>query len=95
MSPLRLALASIAVIVACALAGASAGCRRREPAPSSSAAASVDPASDSARAALVVDRPYTLRVPDAYDRARPAPLVVLLHGYGNHARGIEAYFGFR
>ena len=79
------------------LASALMSCHRRDPAPTSTAdsTASADPAVSAASAALVVDRPYTLRVPGAFDRKTPAPLVVLLHGYGNDARGAEAYFGLR
>jgi polyhydroxybutyrate depolymerase len=37
-------------------------------------------------------RQVTVHVPDTYDPARPAPLVILLHGYGSDAREQEAYF---
>jgi polyhydroxybutyrate depolymerase len=96
------ARARVALVVIDALASL-ASCHRREPSPASSdpnakpnaPIASVDPALDSARASLLVDRPYTLRVPASYDRHAPAPLVILLHGYGSHAIGIESYLGFR
>jgi polyhydroxybutyrate depolymerase len=39
------------------------------------------------------DRPFRLHVPPAYDPAREAPLVVLLHGYGSYAADQESYFG--
>ncbi|MDP9034304.1 MAG: alpha/beta hydrolase-fold protein [Myxococcota bacterium] len=32
-------------------------------------------------AALVASRPYTIHVPPGYDPARPAPLLLMLHGY--------------
>jgi polyhydroxybutyrate depolymerase len=33
-------------------------------------------------AGVVGQRPYTLVVPDSYDASKPAPLVVMFHGYG-------------
>jgi polyhydroxybutyrate depolymerase len=39
------------------------------------------------------DRPVTVLVPDGYDPAVPAPLVVLLHGYGANGLVQDAYFG--
>jgi polyhydroxybutyrate depolymerase len=36
-------------------------------------------------------RPVTVHVPDSYDPARPAPLVVLLHGYSSNAQEQESY----
>jgi polyhydroxybutyrate depolymerase len=50
------------------------------------------PSNDAApRSPLVVARPYALTIPRALDRTRPAPLVVMLHGYGSnghdHAEG--------
>ena len=39
-------------------------------------------------------RPVTLSVPRGYDPSRPAPLLVLLHGYGNTGQEFERYTGF-
>ncbi|MEZ4442598.1 MAG: alpha/beta hydrolase-fold protein [Polyangiaceae bacterium] len=39
------------------------------------------------------DRPVTLAVPDDYDPAVPAPLVILLHGYGASGAAQNVYFG--
>jgi polyhydroxybutyrate depolymerase len=39
------------------------------------------------------DRPVTLSVPAAYDPRHPAPLVLMLHGYGSTGPQHEAYFG--
>ena len=36
-------------------------------------------------------RPVTVHVPDSYDPARPAPLVVALHGYTSNAEELESY----
>ncbi len=51
----------------------------------------------SSAAALVVggDRPVTVRLPPSYDQARPAPLLIVLHGYTGSGSGQEAYFGFQ
>jgi polyhydroxybutyrate depolymerase len=37
------------------------------------------------------DRPVTIRVPDAYDPATPAPLLVMIHGYQSSGAVEEAY----
>ena len=44
---------------------------------------------------LVGQRPYRFRVPRRYDPARPAPLVILLHGYGASGSAQDFYFGFK
>ena len=38
-------------------------------------------------------RPVTVHVPDVYDPARPAPLVVGLHGYTSNPRELEMFLG--
>jgi polyhydroxybutyrate depolymerase len=38
------------------------------------------------------DRPVTIHVPASYDASRPAPLLVLLHGYGSSGQAHDAYF---
>jgi polyhydroxybutyrate depolymerase len=55
------------------------------------------PAPPAIAPAPAVARPYALHVPPGLDRARPAPLVVSLHGYGApsgeahaHALGLDA-----
>jgi polyhydroxybutyrate depolymerase len=40
------------------------------------------------------NRPVTVRVPATYDPAVPAPLLILLHGYGNTPEYIEPYMRF-
>ncbi|MSP61144.1 MAG: hypothetical protein EXR72_12530 [Myxococcales bacterium] len=42
---------------------------------------------------LVALRPYKFKVPARFDPSRPAPLVVLLHGYGVTAELEDLYFG--
>ena len=59
------------------------------PAPSSIASTSPTPgASD-----VVVggERPVTVRVPASYDPAQPAPLLIMLHGYGSSGPEHDAY----
>jgi polyhydroxybutyrate depolymerase len=43
---------------------------------------------------LLDARPYTLKVPSRYDKARATPFVVMLHGYSVTADAQEAYFKF-
>jgi polyhydroxybutyrate depolymerase len=38
-------------------------------------------------------RPVTVRVPTGYDASKPAPLVMMLHGYGSANIETETYFG--
>ena len=47
------------------------------------------------KAELVVggDRPVTVHLPAAYDASRPAPLLLLLHGYSGSGALIDDYFG--
>ena len=40
------------------------------------------------------DRAATLLIPKGVDRSEPRMLIVLLHGYGSHAREVDAYFQF-
>lgn len=44
---------------------------------------------------LVGQRPYRFRVPRIYDPVCPAPLVILLHGYGASGAVQDFYFGFK
>lgn len=41
------------------------------------------------------DRPYDVFVPSGYDAATPAPLVILLHGYGASGTIQELYLGLQ
>ncbi len=52
---------------------------------------------DEARADITVGgaRPARVRVPPTYDPAVPAPLLILLHGYGGDGTYIEPYMLFR
>ena len=42
-------------------------------------------------AALVAARPYTMFVPNSYDKTRPTPLVIMMHGYGASGALEEAF----
>ena len=57
-------------------------------------AASQPPRSGPGTVELVVDgRPVNVHVPATLDRGRPAPLLIVLHGYGSSGREHLAYFG--
>ena len=93
---LALACATVVTLIAGACAGpASPSAERPSVAPQSAAPSSPAPsASASAPAGLVVggDRPVTVQVPASYDASRPAPLLILLHGYTLSGQDIDAYF---
>src|SRR5438445_13801517 len=42
---------------------------------------------------LVADRPYHFKVPAGYDKSKPTPLVILLHGYSASGLVQDIYFG--
>jgi polyhydroxybutyrate depolymerase len=52
----------------------------------------IDAAGPDAPPSLIDDRPYMTTIPDSYDPAVPAPLVVLLHGYGANGFVQNAYW---
>jgi polyhydroxybutyrate depolymerase len=41
-----------------------------------------------------VERPYSLYVPTSYDASTPAPLLMVLHGFGSSGKAIEYMSGF-
>jgi polyhydroxybutyrate depolymerase len=43
---------------------------------------------------LVLARPYDIDVPAGYDKSKPHPLIVLVHGYGANGFVQDALFGF-
>ncbi|MFF2455054.1 alpha/beta hydrolase family esterase [Isoptericola sp. NPDC058082] len=58
--------------------------------------AAVEPLPAGAVGALdVAGRPVEVHVPDGYDAADPAPLLVVLHGYGSDAARVDARLGLR
>ncbi|MEO7094385.1 MAG: alpha/beta fold hydrolase, partial [Polyangiales bacterium] len=55
--------------------------------------ATIDGGSDVATdGGLVSARPYDAKVPSGYDKTKPTPLVILLHGYGASGAIQEGYF---
>jgi polyhydroxybutyrate depolymerase len=77
------------LVVACSGASATSAppVSPSAPGPSPSAAAS--------RVADVVvggDRPVTVHVPPGYDPDQPAPLLIVLHGYGSSGKQHDTYF---
>jgi polyhydroxybutyrate depolymerase len=77
-----IAATTLLVAMACGSAG--------EPAPPSGTPATL-PASGTATVEIG-GRPVTVHVPGSYDPARPAPLVILLHGYTSDGAEQESYF---
>jgi polyhydroxybutyrate depolymerase len=81
-----------ALVVACSGATGSIAPSAASPT-QASAGPSRDPApSQVAEVVVGGDRPVTVHVPSGYDPARPAPLLVLLHGYGSSGHEHDAYF---
>jgi polyhydroxybutyrate depolymerase len=89
---------SVLVAALVVVAAACSGSNPASSAPSPSRPPSPTPsATSSAPAALVVggDRPVTAHLPPAYDASRPAPLLLLLHGYSSRGEAVDGYFGMR
>jgi polyhydroxybutyrate depolymerase len=86
MRKIVLPLASVMILAACAATSASA------PAGTSSAASAPAPASPVADIVVGGDRLVTVHVPPGYDPSRPAPLLILLHGYSSDGKSHDAYF---
>src|SRR5262245_52793746 len=42
---------------------------------------------------LIAARPYTKKIPAAYEAGRSWPLLILLHGYGSNGTQQDFYFG--
>jgi len=61
---------------------------------SATASAAIEPSPQASSPALVVggDRPVTVQVPPSYDKAQPAPLLIVLHGFTGSGAGMEEYF---
>jgi polyhydroxybutyrate depolymerase len=89
-SPARRALrcAALLLLALSACQGASPGPIAEPPAPATAPAA---PSPD----ALVSARPYTLLTPPSYDPKAPAPLLLLLHPYGQPAAEFPGWIGLQ
>ncbi len=83
MAGTRARLALVACAASCAISQGSAARPARAAAEATAAEA----------AALLRDRPYRLQIPPGLDPLRPAPLVLVLHGFGSSGAGIDGYFG--
>ena len=83
----RLATAVCAALVM----GCSTGSPSATPSPSGSSD-STRSASASREFVVGGDRPVTVQVPLSHDESRPAPLLIVLHGYGSTGRDHERYF---
>jgi polyhydroxybutyrate depolymerase len=91
---------SAAMVVACtarsatiAPAGSAPAIGSSSPSAPSAAGQTVSPAASRADDVLVGgDRPVTVQVPAGYDPDRPAPLLIVLHGYGSSGQDHDAYF---
>lgn len=99
---------AILVLVATLLGACSGGSGTSAPSGSVSAAPSAEatavatdspapssaPPTSSSAATIHVggDRPVAVEIPPGYDPARPAPLLILLHGYGSSGREHDMYF---
>jgi polyhydroxybutyrate depolymerase len=85
----------VAAICAVLVTGCSTGSPSASPSPSGSGGSSESTGSTLAASRDFVvggDRPVTVHVPKAHDTGRPAPLLIVLHGYGSSGREHEAYF---
>jgi len=86
MRKIALPLASAMILAGCVSTSASA------PAGKPSAALPAPPPNPVADVVVGGDRPVTVHVPPGYDPSRPAPLLILLHGYGSDGKSHDAYF---
>lgn len=87
-------LAALVALVALLLASCSAAPPQAAGPPVMLAAAEAMPAG-TAGAVDVGGRPVQLHVPPSYDPAAPAPLLVVLHGFGSDPERVDALLGLR
>ena len=93
--PVRVAAVSVALVVAVGACGGSGSTSKSERSPRTSTTSSTPtPRMSAAQGALVAARPFTLHVPPGLSATRPAPLLVMLHGYGATGAIEEAYLRF-
>jgi polyhydroxybutyrate depolymerase len=86
VKPAYAAAARMAALVVLVVVGGLAACRSAPSAPAAARDAGASPSS------LVAARPYALTIPRS--GAAPRPLVLLLHGYGDRGKNIDAAWGF-
>ena len=75
-----------------ASAGSDSGASSDDAAATDSGSGARDGANSSDASAIIAARPYTLKVPAAYDASKPTPLLVMFHGYGASGAIEESYF---
>jgi polyhydroxybutyrate depolymerase len=94
---------STLLVIACSGAAAPVGPSSSAPpasasaTPSATASSSTEPSPSAAASgfadfAVGGDRRVMIHVPPSYDPSRPAPLLILLHGYGSNGQDHDAYF---
>jgi polyhydroxybutyrate depolymerase len=92
----RLVLGLLVVLLAGCSSGTPAQTRSPDPTATAASAPASTPIEPTASPSddLVVggDRPVTVHVPASYSAATPAPLLIMLHGYGSSGREHEGYF---
>ncbi|WP_328323682.1 prolyl oligopeptidase family serine peptidase [Kribbella sp. NBC_00382] len=85
----------VAVVCAVLMTGCSTGSPSDAPSPSGSGGSSSSTLAAGQDFVVGGDRPVTVHVPRSFDPGRPAPLLIVLHGYGSSGREHEAYFRLR
>ncbi len=88
------AVATVAVVLVSACGSSSSGSGSKT-SPSSAPTTTTVPGPTAEQVALVAARPFTLNVPPGLSAQKPAPLLVLLHGYGATGAIQDAYLRFR
>lgn len=88
----RVAISAFTLAVGVAACSGSAASTASAPSrTASTTTTTITPAPTAAQAALVAERPFTVQVPTASSPTTPAPLLVLLHGYGASGAVQDAY----
>jgi len=93
--PMRARLVSVLfLVIAAGLFAACSKSSSSSPASGDDAATGDDAGGDDVNTGITIggDRPVTVRVPTGYDPSKPAPLVMMLHGYGSANIETETYF---
>jgi polyhydroxybutyrate depolymerase len=81
-------IGALAVLAACGSSGSSADSSKT---PSTHATTTTKPATIATVVPPDPNRPYTVNVPPGYTAAKPAPLLIMLHGYGATGAIEDAY----
>ncbi len=94
MTRRQVLVAVVAALIAGACSDPASSAPPSATAPSAVAPSAVAPSVASSPAELIVggDRPVTVHVPASYDASRPAPLLLVLHGFGGSGDEMVGYF---